>query len=145
MANYTKVRPKRDPETERMTFDILHYALLTAERAVKIMKQKIKNKEEDEMMRLLEGTTVSGQVAPATPDGKQCDIQLRWGEGYFLIWSIRGFAAGQGIVFLLCPNRVCNNLTRVCPKQGMVAPLSILLYHQIPHTGLRCTEPLKLK
>ena len=36
--NYTKNNSKRNPETERMTFGILHYALLTAERSVKIMK-----------------------------------------------------------------------------------------------------------
>ena len=54
-----------------MTFDILHYALLTAERAVKIMKQKQRNKEDDEMMRALEGTNVSGQVAPDSADGNQ--------------------------------------------------------------------------
>lgn len=52
-----------------MAFDILHYALMTAERAVKIMKQKEKNKQEDEMMKALEGVTVSGQVAPDSKDG----------------------------------------------------------------------------
>ena len=78
MANYTKENSKRDPETERMTFDILHYALLTAKRAVKIMKQKIKNDEEDEMMRLLEGTSVSRQVGPDAPDGKQGVIHPGW-------------------------------------------------------------------
>ena len=69
VANYTKENSKRNPETERMTFDIIHYALLTAERAVKIMKQKQKNEEEDEMMRALEGTSVSGQVSPDSADG----------------------------------------------------------------------------
>ena len=52
-----------------MTFDILHYALMTAERAVKIMKQKEKNKQEDEMMKALEGVTFSEQVAPDSKDG----------------------------------------------------------------------------
>lgn len=52
-----------------MAFDILHYALMTAERAVKIMKQKEKNKQEDEMMKALEGVTFSGQVAPDSKDG----------------------------------------------------------------------------
>ena len=55
-----------------MTFDILHYALLTAEKAVKFMKQKQRNKEEEEeeeMMRSLEGTSVSGQVSPDSADG----------------------------------------------------------------------------
>ena len=78
MANYTKENSKRDPETERMTFDILHYALLTAKRAMKIMKQNIKNDEEDEMMRLLEGTSVSRQVGPDAPDGKQGVIHPWW-------------------------------------------------------------------
>ena len=45
VANYTRENSKRNPETERMTFDILHYALLTTERAVKIMKQKKKEKD----------------------------------------------------------------------------------------------------
>ena len=81
VANYTKDRPKRDPETERMIFDILHSALLTAERTVKIMKQKIKDEEEDDMKRLLEGTCVSGLVAPDSQDGKQCVIHPGWGGG----------------------------------------------------------------
>ena len=67
--NYTKDNKERNPEIEKMAFDILHYALMTAERAVKIMKQKEKNKQEDEMMKALEGVTVSGQVAPDSPDG----------------------------------------------------------------------------
>ena len=71
VSNYCKDNSKRNPETERMTFDILHYALLTAERAVKIMKQKQRNEEEDEMMRALEGTNVSGQVAPDSADGNR--------------------------------------------------------------------------
>ena len=70
-SNYTKNNSKRNPETEGMTFDILHYALLTAERAVKIMKQQQHNKEEDarEMMRALEGTSVSEQIAPDSAEG----------------------------------------------------------------------------
>ena len=48
VANYCKDNSHRNPETERMIFDILHYALLTAETAVKIMKQKQRNEEEDE-------------------------------------------------------------------------------------------------
>ena len=71
MANYCKDNSKRNPETERMIFDILHYALLTAERAVKIMKQRQRNEEEDEMMRALEGINVSGQVAPDSTDGNR--------------------------------------------------------------------------
>ena len=55
-----------------MAFDILHYALMTAERAVKIMKQKEKNKQEDEMMKALEGVTISGQVPPDSADGNLC-------------------------------------------------------------------------
>ena len=38
--NYTKENKDRNPKIERMTFDILHYALMTAERAVKIIKQQ---------------------------------------------------------------------------------------------------------
>ena len=67
--NYTKDNNKRNPEIEKMAFDILHYALMTAERAVKIMKQKEKNKQEDEMLKALDGVTVSGQVAPDSADG----------------------------------------------------------------------------
>lgn len=70
VANYTREKSNRDPKIERMIFDILHYALLTAERAVKIMKQKERNKEEDETLRALSGTSVSGQVAPDSADGK---------------------------------------------------------------------------
>ena len=69
VANYTKDNRERNPETERQTFDILHYALLTAERAVKIMKQQQKNKEEDEMISALEGTSISGHVPPDSADG----------------------------------------------------------------------------
>ena len=71
VANYCKDNSKRNPETERMIFDILHYALLTAERAVKIMKQRQRNEEEDEMMHALEGINVSGQVAPDSTDGNR--------------------------------------------------------------------------
>ena len=53
-----------------MTFDILHYALITAERAVKQMKIRERNKREDDMMRARRGMSVSGQVAPDSPDGK---------------------------------------------------------------------------
>ena len=53
-----------------MIFNILHYALLTAERAVKIMKQRRRN-EEDEMMRTPEGINVSRQVALHSADGKR--------------------------------------------------------------------------
>ena len=39
--------------------------------------------------------------------------------GYSLIWPIRGYAAGQGMVFgLSVLNRVCD-FVRVCPKQGI--------------------------
>ena len=69
VTNYTKDNKARKPEIEKMAFDILHYALMTAERAVKIMKQKENNKQEDEMMKALEGVTVSGQVAPDSADG----------------------------------------------------------------------------
>ena len=48
VANYCKDNSIPNPETERMIFDILHCALLTAETAVKIMKQKQRNEEEDE-------------------------------------------------------------------------------------------------
>ena len=44
--NYTKDNSKRNPETECMIFDILHCALLTAEKAVEVMKQR--EMEEDE-------------------------------------------------------------------------------------------------
>ena len=44
--------------------------MLSAERAVKIMKQKLKNEEEDRMMRELQGVSVKGQVAPDSADGK---------------------------------------------------------------------------
>lgn len=70
MTNYTKQNSENNLETERMAFDILHYALLSAERAVKLMKQKLKNEEEDEIMRQLEKHSMSGQVAPDSANGK---------------------------------------------------------------------------
>ena len=66
--NYTKNNSERNLEIERMTFDILHYALITAERAVKQMKHR-ERKERDDKMRALRGMSVSGQVAPDSPDG----------------------------------------------------------------------------
>lgn len=44
---------------------------MTAESAVKITKQQRRNKEEDarEMMRDLEGTSVSEQIAPGSAEG----------------------------------------------------------------------------
>lgn len=77
MWNYTKDNKERNPQIEQMTFDVLHYALMTAERAVKIMKQKEKNKREDEMMKALEGVTVSGQVAPDSADAS-VEVFLRF-------------------------------------------------------------------
>ena len=68
--NYTKNNSEQNLEIERMTFDILHYALITAERAVKQMKMRERNKREDDMMRARRGMSVSGQVAPDSPDGK---------------------------------------------------------------------------
>ena len=53
-----------------MTFDILHYALMTAEQAVKIMKQKENKKKREEVTKALEGVTISGQVTPDSVDGK---------------------------------------------------------------------------
>ena len=76
MTNYTKDNRERNPETERMIFDILHYALLTAEQAVKIMKQQQKNKEEDEMMHALEGTSISGHVPPDSADGNFTAVKI---------------------------------------------------------------------
>ncbi|KAL9963921.1 hypothetical protein ACROYT_G027477 [Oculina patagonica] len=75
--NYNKENQDRNPKIEKMAFDILHYALMTAERAVKIMKQKEKNKKEDEMMKALDGVTVSGQVAPDSADAS-VEVFLRF-------------------------------------------------------------------
>ena len=52
--NYTRDNSKRNPETERMIFDILHCALLTAEKAVKIMKQR-KMEEDAKAVNSVEG------------------------------------------------------------------------------------------
>ena len=49
MWNYTKENKERHPLIEYMAFDILHCALMTAERAVKIMKQKEKEEQLREM------------------------------------------------------------------------------------------------
>ena len=69
MRNYTEDNRDRNPETEKTVFDILNCALMNAERAVKIMKKKEKDKQEGEMMKALEGVIVSGQVAPDSADG----------------------------------------------------------------------------
>ena len=68
--NYTEDNTERNPEIERIIFDILHYTLVTAERAVRQMKNQERNKREDEMMKALKGMSVSRQVAPDSPDGK---------------------------------------------------------------------------
>ena len=70
MWNYTKENKERNPEIERMTFDILHNVLVAAERAVKIMKQKEKNKQEDELMKALEGLKTSENVVPDFAEGQ---------------------------------------------------------------------------
>ena len=70
--NYTENNKERNPKIEKIILDILHTALTTAEQAVKFMKLKEKNKQEDEMMKALEGVTVSGQVAPDYEDGNLC-------------------------------------------------------------------------
>ena len=54
-----------------MIFDILHCALLTAERDVKIMKQRQRNEEQDEMMRVPKGINVSRKVALYSADGNR--------------------------------------------------------------------------
>jgi len=62
----------------------------------------------------------SGRAAPASqlPDARRMCMQQSREAGYFLIWFIRGYAAGQGMVFgLFVQNRVlvlCG-----CPKQGV--------------------------
>ena len=71
---YTRENKERNSETERRTFDILHYALLTAERAVMFMKQQ--QKEEDEMMHALEGTSISGHVPPDPADGNFTAVKI---------------------------------------------------------------------
>ena len=64
-----KVEFKYFSSSVHAEFDILNCALMNAEKAVKIMKQKEKDKQEGEMMKALEGVTVSGQVAPDSADG----------------------------------------------------------------------------
>ena len=56
IRNYTKDNSKRNPETECMIFDILHCALLTAEKAVKVMKQR-KMEEDEKALNSVEGNT----------------------------------------------------------------------------------------
>ena len=68
MRNYTEDNEDRNPEIENTAFDILDCALINAERAVKIMKQKEKDKQEGKMMKTSKGVTVSGQVAPDFAD-----------------------------------------------------------------------------
>lgn len=68
MLNYTEDNNERNPEIEKMALDILDCALMNAERAVQIMKEKEKYKQEGEMIKALEGVTVSGQVSPGPAD-----------------------------------------------------------------------------
>ena len=68
--NYTEDNTERNPEIERIIFDILHYTLVTAERAVRQMKNQERNKREDEMMKALKGMSVGRQVAPDSLNGK---------------------------------------------------------------------------
>ena len=56
VRNYTKDNSKRNPETECMIFDILHCALLTAEKAVKVMKQR-EMEEDEKALNSVEGNT----------------------------------------------------------------------------------------
>ena len=44
ISNYTEDHEERNPEIEKIAFDILDCALMSAERAVQIMKEKEKNK-----------------------------------------------------------------------------------------------------
>ena len=46
MTNYTEDNKERNPEIEKMVFDILDCALMNAERAVQMMKLKEKHKQE---------------------------------------------------------------------------------------------------
>ena len=41
------------------------------------------------------------------------------GGGYSLIWPIRGYAAGQGMVFVLSVLNSVYNSAGVCPRQGI--------------------------
>ena len=47
-------------------------------------------------------------------------VHARWGKGGgdSLIWPIKGYAAVQGMVFVLCVLNRVYNFSRVCPKQG---------------------------
>ncbi|KAK3740559.1 hypothetical protein QZH41_014949 [Actinostola sp. cb2023] len=58
VANYCPANPGPDVNTELQIFDILHFAILTAERYVKIAKQQKRNREEDEMQKALENTSI---------------------------------------------------------------------------------------
>ena len=58
VANYCPDNPGPDVETELQIFDILHFALLTAERYVKIAKQQKRNREEDQMVAAMENATI---------------------------------------------------------------------------------------
>ena len=49
VSNYNEDNKERNPEIEKIVFDILDCALMTAERAVKMMKLKEKNKQEGDI------------------------------------------------------------------------------------------------
>jgi len=63
VANYCPANPGPNVNTELQIFEILHFALMTAERYVKIAKQQKRNKEEDKMQRALENTKIGSPSA----------------------------------------------------------------------------------
>ena len=58
---YINENKDRDLGTEEVVLEILHCALQTAEEAVKIMKEKEKQRKEGEMIRGLEGVNITGK------------------------------------------------------------------------------------
>ena len=60
VMNYCEEITERNFDTEEFVFDILHFALVTAERYVKIAKQQQRNKEEDDLAEAMQSTHVGG-------------------------------------------------------------------------------------
>ena len=73
--NYTRHNSKRNPETERMIFDILHCALLTAEKAVKVMKQR-EMEEDEKALNSVEGNIT---LRPDTADSRGRSTPRKFG------------------------------------------------------------------
>ena len=76
VANYCDEITERNLDTEEFVFDILHFALLTAERYVKIAKQQQKIKTGDALREAMESTHLGGPPS-IIPNGEEEERRRR--------------------------------------------------------------------